>query len=244
MSPTKVFQPERHHPRDEAVEIRARLARLQSAGAAVQSSTPEARAWHQPFHLRVWKETLYLLLDLPIGVAGFTFVVTGLSLGVSLLITLVGVPLLAATLVLARLAGRAELARSRALLDYELVAPEPLPRRKTVLTRLWAPIRDGSAWRSTAYFALMLPVGIATFTIAVTWWGATLFLVTLPTWAWALPHGGPLITHGYYWSQGWQLALSFVAGLALALATPAVIHAATYLDRGLLALLGRSRVRT
>lgn len=223
MSSTKVFQPASHPP----------------------GGIPEIRMAHGArrglLHHRVCKETLYVLLDFPIGVAGFTFVVTGLTLGVSLLITLVGVPLLAATLVLARLAGRAELARARALLDYELAPPRPLPRRGTVLTRLWAPIRDGAAWRSTTYFALMLPVGIVTFTIAVTWWAATLFLLTLPAWAWALPHGGPFIAGSYYWHQPWQLALSFLAGLVLAVAVPAVIHATTSLDRGLLALLGRGR---
>jgi len=55
-----------------------------------------------PFRARVWKETLYLLLDLPVGVVGFTLVVTGLSLAFGLLITLLGIPVLAATLLLAR----------------------------------------------------------------------------------------------------------------------------------------------
>jgi len=66
-----------------------------------------------------------------------------------------------------------------------------------MLARVFAPIRDGSAWRATAYFALMLPTGIVTFTVAVTWWAAALWLLTLPAWAWALPHGGPKITDTY-----------------------------------------------
>jgi Putative sensor len=193
-----------------------------------------------PFRARVWKETLYLLLDLPVGVVGFTLVVTGLSLALGLLITLLGIPVLAATLLLARVAGRAERARARALLECKLLAPGPLPRQETVLARVFAPIRDGSAWRATAYFALMLPTGIVTFTVAVTWWATALWLLTLPAWAWALPHGGPKITDTYYWSHPWQLALSFVAGLLLTLAAAPVIHAVTFLDRGLLTLLRRS----
>ena len=35
-----------------------------------------------PSRGRVWKEAFYLLTDLSIGVAAFTFVVTGLSLAV------------------------------------------------------------------------------------------------------------------------------------------------------------------
>lgn len=194
-----------------------------------------------PFRARVWKETLHLLLDLPVGVVGFTVVVTGLSLGLGLLITLLGIPLLAATLLLARLAGGGERARARALLECELVAPGPLPRHQTVLGRLFAPIRDAAAWRATAYFAFMLPVGTLTFTVAVTWWATALGLLTLPAWAWALAHGGPEIGDtGYYWNEPWQLALSSVAGLLLTLAAAPVIHAITFLDRGLLTLLRRS----
>jgi len=193
-----------------------------------------------PLRARTWKETLYLLLDLPVGVVGFTLVVTGLSLSLGLLITLIGIPLLAATLLLARLAGGAERARAGALLECELPAPAPLPRRETALARLFAPIRDAAAWRATAYFALMLPVGIVTFTVAVTWWAAALGLLTLPAWAWALPHHGPAIGDSYHWTHPWQLALSSLAGLLLTLAAAPVIHGVTFLDRGLLTLLRRS----
>ena len=187
-----------------------------------------------------WKETLYLLLDLAVGVAGFTVIVTGMSLGLGLLITLIGIPIIAVTLLLARWAGRAELARARALLDLDLPAPGPLPREEGVLARIFAPIRDATAWKAAAYFVLMLPAGIATFTIAVTWWAASLAMLTLPAWAWALPHNGPNLGNGYYWSHVWQLALSTLAGVLLTLAAPYVMHWTTYIDRGLLRLLRRS----
>ena len=178
---------------------------------------------------RVWNETLYLLLDLPVGIAGFTAVVTALAVALSLSITLVGIPLLTATLVLARYAGRAERARARALLGYELAAPRPLPRERTVLTRLFAPIRNGAAWRATTYFALMLPVGIATFTVAVTWWATSLALLTSPAWAWTQEH----------WNRPYQLVISAVVGLGMTLAAPAVMHGLTAVDRRLLQLLAR-----
>jgi len=50
----------------------------------------------RPFRLQAWKELAYLLLGLPVGVVTFTVVVTGVALGVSLLITLVGIPVLVA----------------------------------------------------------------------------------------------------------------------------------------------------
>ena len=189
---------------------------------------------------RAWKETLYLLLDLAVGVIGFTVVVTGLSLGLGLLITLIGIPIIAATLLLVRWAGRVELARASVLLEEDLPGPGPLPRGESLLGRLFAPIRDAAAWKAAAYFVLMLPAGIVTFTIAVTWWATALGMLTLPAWAWALPHNGPEIGNGYYWSHVWQLALSCVAGFLLTLAAPRVMHWTTYIDRGLLRLLRRS----
>src|SRR3712207_1283768 len=69
------------------------------------------------------RETVHLLLDLPVGIAGFTVVVTLLATGVSLAITLVGIPVLAAALLLMRAAAGAERARAAALLGVELPAP-------------------------------------------------------------------------------------------------------------------------
>src|SRR5262249_28255774 len=49
------------------------------------------------FAKRTWLETAYLLVDLPVGIVGFTVVVTGLSLGLGMLITLIGIPILTLT---------------------------------------------------------------------------------------------------------------------------------------------------
>jgi Putative sensor len=214
---------------------------VEDSGAARHRGTLDVHWWREPFRARAWKETLYLLLDLAVGVIGFTFVVTGLTVALSLLITLVGIPLLAATLLVSRWAARAELARARALLDDDLPPPEPIHWPATALGRLFAPIRDAAAWKATAYFALMLPAGIVTFTVAVTWWATALGLLTLPAWAWALPHNGPKIADGYYWSHAWQLAISTLAGALLTLAAPLAIHGVSFIDRALLQLLRHRR---
>src|SRR5690348_8918862 len=110
------------------------------------------------FAARTWQETAYLLLDLAVGVAGFTFVVTGLSLGLGLLITLVGFPVLVLTLLGCR--GGAWLERRRArLLGLDLPDPPPLDRSGTFLRRASRPLVDGVGWRAAAYFVSMLAVG-------------------------------------------------------------------------------------
>jgi signal transduction histidine kinase len=190
---------------------------------------------------RTWKETAYLVADLFVGVIAFTVLVTGLSMGLALLITFFGLPILWAMLVLARGGARLERWRARALLDVDLPEPPNLPRETSLLRRLFAPLRDGTSWRAVAYFFLLFPLGIVTFTVAVTFWATALGLLTLPLWAWSLPHNGPQFGDTYYWNSWWQLGLASIAGAVLTLVTPWVIHGLAAVDRALVrALLGRT----
>jgi signal transduction histidine kinase len=190
---------------------------------------------------RTWRETAYLLIDLAVGVVGFTFVVTGLSLGVGLLITLIGLPVLGLTLLGCRGGAWLELRRAR-LLGLQLPDPPPLERTGSLFRRLSRPLVDGVGWRAAAYFALMLPVGIVAFTVTLTIWSTALGLLTLPAWAWSLPHGGAQFGDSYYWDRPWQLAVSTVAGAALTLLAPWVVRGLAIADRGLVrGLLGTSR---
>ncbi|MGZ6543769.1 MAG: sensor domain-containing protein [Actinomycetota bacterium] len=57
------------------------------------STVPVARFLIQPFTARTWKETLYLLLSMPVGILTFVVMITGLTTGTALLITLIGFPI-------------------------------------------------------------------------------------------------------------------------------------------------------
>jgi hypothetical protein len=91
--------------------------------ATAPSSNPLARSLRAPFELRTWKETLHLLLNMPIGIATFTIVVTGLALGFGLAITLIGIPILFALLYVSRAMGTIERVRAALLLDAEVPSP-------------------------------------------------------------------------------------------------------------------------
>src|SRR5207245_2250319 len=75
-----------------------------------------ARVLRNLYGSRTWLRTVHLLADLPIGAAAFTLATTALSLSAGLAITLVGLPLLVVTLVVARQYARFERARLRLLL--------------------------------------------------------------------------------------------------------------------------------
>ncbi|HSB87878.1 MAG TPA: sensor domain-containing protein, partial [Ilumatobacteraceae bacterium] len=137
---------------------------------------------------RTWSETLHLLLDLPLGISWFTIVVTGLSLGGGLVVlALIGLAILAATVMFGRLIGVIERARARALLSTTVTPP---PRRSTGQQGAWKQFKafmaDVPGWKGLAYGLLLLPVGIFNFTVAVTLWSIALAGTTYPLWGWAV----------------------------------------------------------
>jgi hypothetical protein len=59
----------------------------------------------EPFRQRTWRETAYAIVGLPIGVAGTAFIAATLYASGLLLVTFIGLPLLAVTGLLARWLG-------------------------------------------------------------------------------------------------------------------------------------------
>jgi signal transduction histidine kinase len=183
---------------------------------------------------RTWRETAFLLLDLPVGVAMFTIVVTMLSVGVGLLITLIGLPLLVATIWIGRLFGVVERARSNAFLGTEL---RRFPR-PDLSGSWWSKAKkilgDGPGWRGLAYGLLMLPWGILTFTITVTSWALAVGGITYPIWQiWTPSQFGD-----NYVLTGWGLfgytAGVFVLGLVMLILTPRIVQGLATLGRGMI----------
>ncbi|MCZ4122259.1 sensor histidine kinase [Streptomyces sp. H39-S7] len=120
------------------------------------------------FSAVTWKEVGYLLLNLPIVIIGFVFVVTMLAIGLGLSVTVVGLPLLAGGLIGCRLLGKLERARARELLGVVIDDPRAMrPSTFGFLPWLWATLKDPVAWRHALYFAIRLPWGILTFTLVL-----------------------------------------------------------------------------
>jgi hypothetical protein len=69
------------------------------------------------------------------------------------------------------------------VIDEPVTADRPLSG--SAMERSKALLRDRSAWTGAAWSLLMLPIGTAGFTIAITLWSTALGLVTSPLWYWA-----------------------------------------------------------
>jgi Putative sensor len=173
-----------------------------------------------------YRRSLHLLLDLPLGIVTFTVATTLLSLSAGLLITLVGVPLLMATLLGARLFGRFERARARVLLDVDL--PEPAAPHGW---RGW--LADAASWRALGYALLLFPVGLITGEVTLIGWSTALAAVAFPAYAWTL--ADPALHLGGVTIGGAPAMIaSVVLGLLLLAAMPTVTRALAAFDAALI----------
>ncbi|MEU9618583.1 MULTISPECIES: sensor domain-containing protein [unclassified Streptomyces] len=117
-----------------------------------------------------WKEIAYLLANLPMAVAGFLYTVFMIGVGVGLSVTVVGLPFLAAGLHGARLIGRAERGRARAMLGVRVDEPSPMELSRPAqgfFPWLWSSLKDPVGWRAVLYSFIRLPWGVLTFTVTL-----------------------------------------------------------------------------
>ncbi|MFC8085487.1 sensor histidine kinase [Streptomyces sp. NPDC057340] len=138
-----------------------------TTGAAAGDRLPPARF---AYDRHTWKEIAHLLANLPAALLGFTYVVTMLSVGVGLTVTVIGLPLLAAGLLGARQLGKLERARARVLLGVRVDEPSPLPlrSRRGFFAQLWMLLKDPVGWRTVLYEFIRFPWGVLTFLVTLT----------------------------------------------------------------------------
>jgi signal transduction histidine kinase len=131
-------------------------------------------------------DTVYLVLALPMGILTFTWVVTGWSVGLALLITFIGLPILMVTVYASRWMAWIERRRAALVLGEPIRDIYKPPASGHFFDRVRAMFSDPSTWKDLAWH-LLLPIGIADFVVAVTAWSASLGLVSIPAWWWATP---------------------------------------------------------
>jgi len=129
---------------------------------------------------RGWTAVTHHLLGLPLGIAYFTWLVTGVSVGAGLAITLVGIPILTLVLASVRPLLAAERTLSNALLGTAIPGAGLAPRGEGWLGRLKAYWTDSTTWRGVAYLLTRFPVGTLTFSATTAVFSAALYLIAAP----------------------------------------------------------------
>ncbi|MFF0423130.1 sensor histidine kinase [Streptomyces sp. NPDC004520] len=205
-----------------------------------------------PFEARTWRAFLYVLIGLPLSVLWFALSVSFVSAGAGLLITFLGVPILAGALGMCRGFGAVERARARGLLGLDVAAPEPVRGRTGgALSWMGAMLKSGASWRHLLYAVLHMPWAVFSFSVTVALWTWGWSLFTYPLWQWVFPawvgqDGIQLYgdaNHSFYLDAPFEIAVTSAIGLVFVLIGPWVLRGLVSVDRLLVSgLLGPSRL--
>lgn len=199
------------------------------------------------FRRRTWAETLYALLALPIGVVTFSFQAVTLSGSVFLLVTFVGLPLMAFTGLLSRRIGSVLRRFANKLIGTRIPEPQPFRANPGVLGWIGSALSDGTAWRARLYLVLKLPLGIVSF-VSLAFWAYGVLGLTYAAWRPSLPcntttdhrcHRAINFGENVQMDTPLRILIVSACGLVLLLLAPWVVRGVIAIDRLVMsALLG------
>jgi uncharacterized membrane protein len=151
---------------------------------------------------RAYASLLFMMLSLITGILYFVFAAVGISLSAGLSVLIIGVPFFLLFMAIARVISLGE---GRLL---EAITGERMPRRplrSDPSQGFWAGllemIKDPRTWSTLAYLVLMLPLGIAYFTMAIT--GLALSLAFLASPVFYLGHAAGWIPQSVGYDPPW-----------------------------------------
>ncbi|MHC9085169.1 sensor domain-containing protein [Luteimonas sp. RIT-PG2_3] len=186
---------------------------------------------------RTYGALFYMLLSLATGIFYFTWVVTGISMSAGLAVLIIGIPFVilffGSVRVLALVEGRL----------VEVMLGERMPRRplytergRSIWQRIGDMFTDPRTWSTLLYMVLLLPLGVAYFTIVVAGLATALSLIALPI-GLLFGAGDLLFIEGLQLNadiQPWAWPFAVVGGVVLLFVT---LHVARLVGRmhGLLA---------
>lgn len=206
----------------------------------------EQQASTVPAFLRVVAEpqsylnALYLLLSFPLGTFYFVFLVTALSLGLGLVITWFGIPILAGAIALSYAFVAFERSMAIAMLKVEIAPMETAETPSGLWAKLRALLTNPVTWKGMGYLLLKFPLGIVSFVVLVTLAAVSVALVAAPFYYWV-----PGVEIGW---AGWfevdtlsEALVAAVFGVALGLASLHAFNGLAWLWGWLArAMLGRA----
>lgn len=137
--------------------------------AAVQPAEPPTffQRLRNLFGLKLWTSIIFLLSSFPIGLTLFIIVVVTGATGLGLIITIIGLPLLAFAAFTWRVGAMFERWRVRIFLGLRLPNAYRQIPEGGILRRSWVAATDPAVWRDLAYVLMLFPLGIVEFVITV-----------------------------------------------------------------------------
>lgn len=124
---------------------------------------------------------LYLLAAFPLGLIYFIFIITGISLGLGLLITWFGILILLGVMYIWVGFAYFERKLSSSLLNIKIpYAYKREVKSKSFWEKLKKRVGDSNTWKDLAYLMIKFPLGIFSFVILVTFISITFGLIASP----------------------------------------------------------------
>lgn len=175
---------------------------------------------------KAWGALLYLIFALGTGIAYFIWAVTGLSLSLSLLILIIGIPVAGLFLLSVRGIALVEGRIVEALLGVRMPR-RPLFSRKDIgwWQKFKGMFTSWHTWTAIVYMILQMPLGIIYFTVVIT-------LIAISLWGIAIPilqlgFNIPVYMYYdvYYYLARWLMPLTVISGILLLTATMHLLKA-------------------
>src|SRR5471030_123921 len=162
-------------------------------------------------------ELAYVTSGLFFCVITFTLTLTGLGLSIGLLPAfLLGLPVLVATVYLVH--GMAIMERRRAMvfMDVDLPArPMVAKPAQSWLRRCAALTVPPEFWKEACYSLLLLPLGVISGSLVLSFWSVAVAGVLLPVYVDLLPGGNAI--SWLHWSNSVEVAAGFATGVVFVL---------------------------
>jgi signal transduction histidine kinase len=185
--------------------------------------------------VRLLTDTAYVIAAFPLGIAGFVVLFTGFAVGIGNAATLLGIPLLSATMHVARIFARGE----RAMAARIVPVPAATVRYKEPAAdaawwrRILTPLGDGQSWLDLGHGVLAFFTSLAAFILVMAWWAGGIAGTLYPLWAWAIPQDpNDQQFHqllGLPDTRFADIAVQTSMGLVLLITLPPVVRAAALL---------------
>jgi signal transduction histidine kinase len=199
----------------------------------------------EPFTKRPWTELGFWLVSGALAALSFVVVAATMFAGVWLIITFIGLIIIAFSLRIARGTGRWQRALAYNLLGETIEEPNAFVRRPGFFGWLQSVLRDRVAWRSAAYLALKVPWTLLGLYVAFSlWWDAITGLLSPIFWhgnggpgMWGLAQG-IFVSNGYGDGHGFGHNVGvFLLGVIFFLAAPWVMRGFVTVDKLLMRTL-------
>lgn len=150
---------------------------------------------------QTYRNLLYLLVALPLGMGYYFLLTFGFTLGIALSILVVGLGILAATVVGMRYLAAFERRLANRLLGTTIPVPTDVePAGDSLIATTKAYLRAASTWRGLGFVFLKFPLGLLSFILLISSLGTAIELLLLPVY----PEGVLHVQIG-----GWRVAQSF-----------------------------------